>query len=338
MKSNWVDHTGSDVQNLVTVIIVNWNRKKLLQDCLESLRKQKFRDFSTIVVDNGSYDGSLELLSKYYPEIKTISLSENIGFAAANNIAFSQVETKYIALLNNDAVAHPEWLKHLTESLENDHGAGLAAAGILYHDHPEIIDRAGDGYSTAGAGILRGRGSKAKDYAQPEYIFGACAAAAMYRKTMIDLVGFFDPDFFLIYEDVDLSFRAQLSGYQCLYVPAAIVYHKVSSSIIRDSPISVYYGHRNLEWVYFQNMPSGLLLRSLWSHAVYDLAAFFYFMGKGLMKPFLRAKWHAIRSFKRIMKNRRRIQSEKRVANAYLWRLMEKERFLPRLAMRITKK
>jgi len=326
------------VQDLVTVIIVNWNGKKLLPDCLESLRKQQFKDFSTILVDNGSSDGSLDLVSRHYPEIKTISLRENMGFAVANNVAFSRAETKYVALLNNDAVAHPEWLKRLTDSLEKDQNAGFAASRILYYDNPEIIDRAGDSYSTAGAGILRGRGSKATDYGQPQYIFGACAAAAMYRKAMIDHVGFFDPKFFLIYEDVDLSFRAQLSGYQCLYVPSAIVYHKVSSSIIRDSPVSVYHGHRNLEWVYFQNMPPGLLLRSLLSHAAYDFAAFFYFTGKGMTKPFLKAKWHAIRSIKRIMKNRRQVQSEKRVDNAYLWRLIERERFLPRLALRISKK
>ena len=119
-------------------------------------------------------------------------------------------------------MAHPQWLKQLTETLENNHGAGFAAARILYYDNPEIIDRAGDGYSTAGAGVLRGRGWKAKDYARTQYIFGACGAAAMYRKAMLDRVGFFDPEFFLIYEDVDLSFRAQLCGYLCLYVPSAI--------------------------------------------------------------------------------------------------------------------
>ena len=326
------------MQDLVTVIIVNWNGKKLLPDCLESLRKQEYQHFSTILVDNGSSDGSLELISEVYPEIKVISLSENMGFAAANNAAFSQAKTKYIALLNNDAVAHPHWLKHMTEGLENDPSAGFAAARIVYDDNREIIDRAGDGYSTAGAGVLRGRGAKAKEYAQTQYIFGACAAAAMYRKAMLDHVGFFDPEFFLINEDVDLGFRGQISGYRCLYIPEAIVYHKVSSSIIRDSPVSIYYGHRNLEWVYFQNMPAGLLLRSLWSHALYDLAAFLYFACKGLAGPFLRAKWHAVRSFKRVMKNRRRIQSKKCVTNAYLWRLMERERFLPRLAMRIAKK
>ena len=325
------------MQDLVTVIIVNWNGKKLLPDCLESLRKQEFQDFSTILVDNGSSDGSVDLVSGLYPEVRIISLSRNLGFAAANNAAFSEAKTKYIALLNNDAVAHPQWLKHLTESLESNPAAGFATARILYYENREIIDRAGDGYSTAGAGVLRGRGSKAKDYAQTQYVFGACAAAAMYRKAMLDHVGFFDPEFFLIYEDVDLSFRAQLSGYPCLYVPAAEVFHMVSSSIIRDSAISIYYGHRNLEWVYFQNMPSGLLLRSLWSHALYDLAAFFYFGFKGMAGPFLRAKWDAIKSFKRIMKNRSRIQAEKSVNNAYLWRLMVKERFLPRLAMRITK-
>ena len=326
------------MQDLVTVIIVNWNGEKLLPDCLESLRKQEFQQFSTILVDNGSSDGSLEVVSEGYPEIRVISLSENTGFAAANNAAFSQASTKYIALLNNDAVAHPQWLRHLTESLENNPVAGFAASRILYYDNQEIIDRAGDGYSRAGAGVLRGRGLPAKEYAQSQTIFGACAAAAIYRKAMLDHVGFFDPEFFLLYEDVDLSFRAQLSGYPCLYVPDAVVFHKVSSSIIRDSPVSIYHGHRNLEWVYFQDMPFGLILRSFWFHAMYDLAALFYFTSRGLARPFLTAKWHAVRSFERIMKNRRRIQSEKRVSNDYLWRLMVRERFFSRLAMRIAKK
>ncbi len=325
------------MHDLVTVIIVNWNGKKFLSDCLESLRKQSFQRFSTILVDNGSTDGSLALVSTSYPEIRIISLSENRGFAAANNIAFEVIKTKYVALLNNDAVAHPQWLKHLTESLENDQSAGFAASRILYYDNPEIIDRAGDAYSTAGAGILRGRGAKAKAYTQSQAIFGACAAAAIYRKVMLDHVGFFDSEFFLIYEDVDLSFRAQLAGYACLYVPAAVVFHKVSSSIVRDSPVSIYYGHRNLEWVYFQNMPLRLLLRSLWAHVLYDLAAFFYFACRGLAKPFLRAKWHAVRNAKRILKNRRRIQAQKCVENAHLWELMTKERFLPRLTMRTAK-
>ena len=288
---------------MVSVIVVNWNGRHLLPECLESLSNQEYRPFSTILVDNGSSDGSLEFVAHRYPEIETIALSENVGFSAANNVAFQRVKTKYVALLNNDAVAHPLWLKSLVGALEMNGEAGFAASKILYHNNPGTIDRAGDSYTTAGAGLLRGRGMRSNAYDAREWIFGACAAAAVYRKSMLDDIGFFDEDFFLLYEDVDLSFRAQLRGYRCLYVPEAMVYHKASSSIVRDSPVSVYYGHRNLEWVYFQNMPWRLVLRTICAHAMYNTAALLYFTGKGATAGFVKAKWHALKVLRRLLRS-----------------------------------
>lgn len=323
---------------MISVIVVNWNGRYLLPECLESLRKQEFRHFSTILVDNGSSDGSLKFVAHRYPEVETIALSENIGFSAANNVAFQRVKTKYVALLNNDAVAHPLWLKSLVGALETNGEAGFAASKILYHNNPGIIDRAGDSYTTAGAGLLRGRGRLSNAYDVREWIFGACGAAALYRMSMLDDIGQFDEDFFLLYEDVDLSFRAQLRGYRCLYVPEAMVYHKISSSIVRDSPVSVYYGHRNLEWVYFQNMPWRLVLRTICAHAMYNTVAFLYFIAKGASIEFVKAKWHALKGIKKVLEKRRQIQAGKRVDDAYLWGILERERFLPRLMMRFGKK
>ena len=207
--------------DLITVIIVNWNGRHLLPDCLKSLQEQKFKKFNTIIVDNGSSDGSVEWLSGHHPEVRVVPLSSNRGFCAANNVGYRLVKTKYVALLNNDAVAHPLWLGRLVEALEKNSEAGFAASKILNFKEPEIIDRAGDSYTRAGVGLLRGRGMSFQDYEKQEWIFGACAAAALYDKRMIDEIGFFDEDFFLLYEDVDLSFRAQLKGYKCLYVPEA---------------------------------------------------------------------------------------------------------------------
>ncbi len=323
---------------MISVIVVNWNGRYLLSECLESLRKQEFRHFSTILVDNGSSDGSLRFVAHSYPEVETIALSENIGFSAANNMAFQRVKTKYVAVLNNDAVAHPLWLKSLVGALETNGEAGFAASKILYHNNPGTIDRAGDSYTRAGAGLLRGRGMLSNAYDAREWIFGACGAAALYRMSMLDDIGQFDEDFFLLYEDVDLSFRAQLRGYRCLYVPEAIVYHKVSSSIVRDSPVSVFYGHRNLEWVYFQNMPWRLVLRTIFAHAMYNIVAFLYFIAKGAGTDFVKAKWHALKGIKRVLGKRRQIQAGKKVDDAYLWGILEKERFLPRLMMRFGKK
>ncbi|MBW1859357.1 MAG: glycosyltransferase family 2 protein, partial [Deltaproteobacteria bacterium] len=267
---------------MVSVIIVNWNGRNLLSDCLDGLRGQAYRKFTTILVDNGSVDGSVDFVSQNYPEVEVIGLAENSGFATGNNIAIKRAKTKS--------------------------EAGLAASKMVFYDNPEIIDRAGDAYTRAGTGLLRGRGIAASSYNKQGWIFGACAGAALYRSTMLEDIGLFDEDFFLVYEDVDLSFRAQLKGYKCIFVPEAVAYHKASSSIVYDSPVSVYYSHRNLEWVYVKNMPAKLILKTICPHIVYDIAAFFYFAANGRLKEFARAKRDALRGMKRALDKRHRIQ------------------------------
>ena len=318
-----------------SIVIVNWNGKKFLSECLDGLRRQIFQPLAITLVDNGSTDGSVDFVTQNYPEVNTIALSKNLGFPAANNIVLKTVHTEYVALLNNDAVADPMWLKSLVEALEEQPEAGFAASKMLLYDNPGIIDRTGDGYSRAGAGLLRGRGMTADSYNVQEWIFGACAGAALYRTKMLRDIGIFDEDFFLLYEDVDLSFRAQLKGYKCLYVPEAIVYHKGSGSIVHDSPISVYYGHRNLEWVYVKNMPTALILKTIFPHIIYDIGAFFYFAANGRIKEFIKAKWDAMKGLKKTLQKRRQIQNNKKVDDDYIWGLLEKETFFPRLTKRI---
>jgi GT2 family glycosyltransferase len=316
---------------MVSIVIVNWNGREFLLECLEGLRRQVYRAFSVILVDNGSHDGSTAFVSENYPEVSIVALQDNRGFAAANNVALQTVETEFVALLNNDAVPDPLWLKSLVEALEEYPQAGLAASKMLLYDRRGSIDRAGDGYTRAGAALLRGRGLSADCHRVREWVFGACAAAALYRMAMLRDIGFFDEDFFLLYEDVDLSFRAQLKGYKCLYVPEALVYHKGSSSIVHDSSRSVYYGHRNLEWAYIQNMPSRLLLKTIIPHILYDIAALSYFVISGRGKDFFRAKKDALRGLKRALKKRQWIQSGKVVDDGYLWSLFDRPRLMERL-------
>jgi GT2 family glycosyltransferase len=322
---------------LISVVIVNWNGKKFIAECLDGLRKQTYKDHSIVLVDNASGDGSLELVHRNYPEVKTIPLDANLGFAVANNKAIQSIGTEYVALLNNDAVPHPGWLENLLKALEKHPEAGFAASKMLLYDRPDIIDRVGDIYTTAATALLNGRGEPSKNFNKPAWVFGACAGAAIYRKRMLDDIGLFDEDFFLLYEDVDLSFRAQLSGYKCIYAPDAIVYHKASSSIGDDSPISVYYSHRNLEWVYIHNMPGKLIKKTILNHLIYDMASFLFFVARGRGVDFIRAKWHTLKGLKRALAKRKHIQKNRTVTDDYIWSLFEKERLLPRLTRRISR-
>ena len=203
----------------VCIIIVNWNGKKFISECLDGVGKQTYRDFSIIVVDNGSDDGSIDFITKKYPGVETVSLPENLGFSVANNVALKNIQSEYVAFLNNDAVPDPFWLNSLVDALEHHPQAGFAASKMLFKDKPTIIDRAGDSYTTAGAGLLRGRGRPADNYNKQEWVFGTCAGSAIFRIQVLNETGFFDEDFFLLYEDVDLSFRAQLRGYKCFVCP-----------------------------------------------------------------------------------------------------------------------
>ena len=141
----------------VTVIIPNFNGRAMLDACLNGLREQKYASFRTILVDNGSKDGSVEYVSEHFPEVEIMALPRNVGFSAAINAAMKNIRTRFTALLNNDAVPHPRWLKNLVHGLEIHQDAGFAASKMLQLDHPDFIDRAGDAYTRAGTGWLRMR-------------------------------------------------------------------------------------------------------------------------------------------------------------------------------------
>ncbi len=172
----------------VTVIIINWNGKKILSECLEGLKRQTYLFFSTIVVDNGSTDGSADFISENFPEIKLIALKENLGFAAANNAALKIIKTKYVALLNNDAIPENIWLEKLVKALNDNSKAGFAASKMVFHDNTNVIDRVGDAYTDAGVALLRGRCEESEKFNQKEWIFGACAGAAIYRMDMLQQI------------------------------------------------------------------------------------------------------------------------------------------------------
>ncbi len=298
----------------VSVIVVNWNGAHLLAECLSALRAQTYPDVEVIVVDNASTDDSVEYVQRQFPQVRLVVLAQNLGFAGGNVEGLKSACGDYIALLNNDAVAAPNWLGELVSAMEDDERIGSCASKLVVYDRSDRIDSAGDSCATSGHGCKRGNGELVATFSDREPVFGACAGAALYRRSMIDDIGFLDEDFFLQCEDTDLNFRAQLMGWRCVFVPTAVVMHKVSTTIARLNGLPVYYSSRNEEFVWIKNMPASLMLRYLHHKLLQEAGAVAYYCFKrGEWRPFLRGKLDALRQLPRYLRKRREIQRRRRV-------------------------
>lgn len=295
----------------LSIIVVNWNGKRLISECLESLRSQTYTDFEIIVVDNGSTDGSCDYLAKMFPEIQLIRLPENRGFTGGNNEGFRQSSGTYIVLLNNDATLKEDWLELMVSVMESDPRLGSCASKIII-EGTELLDSAGDLFTTAFTGTKWGELQKAALFTEPRTLAGPCAAAAIYRRSMLEQIGFFDDDFFLNHEDTDLNLRAWLAGWHCQLVPDAVAYHKVSASIGNVSDTSVYYFSRNSLWVWIKNVPTNLMVFLLPQRILYELNSFVNFcLIHGKWSPFFRGKWDAIKGLPSMYRKRKLLKNRK---------------------------
>ncbi|MFQ5428276.1 MAG: glycosyltransferase family 2 protein [Thermodesulfobacteriota bacterium] len=306
----------------VSVLIVTYESSESITAVLESLNRQAYRDFDVVLVDNASKDETKARVETFkavstYP-LTTVYLEENRGFAGGNNIAFSHARGEYIALLNPDARAAEMWLQELTENLDRDTKAGICASRVLTWDG-SAIDSAGD-ILLSTLRVFKRESPHNSRYKQREYVFSACAAAAMYRREMIDKIGFFDEDFFLQCEDTDLSMRAQIAGWKILYLPEAVVYHEVGHSIGRASATGIYYSQRNMEFLRMKYLPASLLLKNL-PQMLFGFTADLIYFGLRQKKPgvFLRAKFDALKMAGLMLKKRKDLSNSiKAVDNTYL--------------------
>jgi len=308
----------------VSVIIVSHNGRTWLDACLTSLGRQDLARLEVVLVDNGSSDDSIALVTERFPWVHVVPLDRNLGFAGGNNAGAREARGRLLAFLNNDTEADPRWASTLKAALDGDAAVGLATSCIVFRHDPGVVDSAGDGYMRSGGGFKRGHGQPAAQHRDEMEVFGACGAACMIRRELFEELGGFDEDFFLVYEDVDLSYRAQLLDYRCAYVPDAMVTHAGSGTMGTVSRLSVYYGQRNLEWVYLKNTPWPLLLATLPGHLIYSLAGGVYLMRVGHFATWLSAKWSALAGLPSILRKRRNVQQSRRTDLRRLWTLMDR--------------
>jgi GT2 family glycosyltransferase len=300
----------------ISIVIVNWNGRRFLDACLTAVAAQQGVSAETILVDNGSTDGSAAYVAERYPWVRVVALTENLGFAAGNNAGVREARGRFVALLNNDTVADPGWLRALLSAAGGDEGV-LVTSRIVYMHDRRVIDSAGDGMLRWGGAFKRHHGDTVDAATDSREVFGVCGAACLIARRVFEELGGFDEHLFISHEDVDLSYRARLLGYRCRYAADAIVAHHGSSTLGRVSRVAVYHGQRNLEWVYLKNTPTSLMLRTLPGHLVYVAAAALHFTRAGLLGTFLRAKLAAVAGVPHVLRQRAEVQRARRVdANA----------------------
>jgi GT2 family glycosyltransferase len=325
---------------MISVVIPNWNGKHHLVKCLDSLRRQAYRDFEAILIDNGSVDGSAAFVRDNYPEVKIIELSENLGFAAGVNVGIRTAIGDYIALLNNDTEADINWLRSLSTASAENPGICFFASKLLNYYNRTVVDSAGDGLNLWLGPYKIGEKEPSENYLMQRFVFGACGGGGCYKRELFDQIGLFDEDFFAYFEDSDLSFRANLAGFRCLLVPNAVIYHKVAATSGANNRSKDRFDiMRRRNYVYFvlKNYPLSFLMYYLpFIFAVHCLK-FITYLCRGRFRVAFMTQWEVVKGLPKVLEKRRAIMAGRRIGNFEirsrcipkydLWRAIVRKKF-----------
>jgi GT2 family glycosyltransferase len=247
-----------------SILLLNWNGKHLLQECVDSVLEQSDRDFEILVVDNGSTDGSAEFIrTEYGDRVRLVPLEKNLGFSGGNNVGIGRARGRWVVFLNNDTRVDSRWLEELHSAAGRYPEVPVFACKVLNYFRRDEIDTVG--HLLYPDGISRGRGRLEKDtgqYDREEEVIFPSGCAAAYRKDLLDAIGGFDESFFAYGDDTELGLRARIYGARCMLVPKAVVFHKYSSTVGTYSEFKVYQVERNRFWVMVKYFPLRWILVS----------------------------------------------------------------------------
>lgn len=305
----------------VTVCVLNYDGRDMLDILLPSLFGQTARGFGVHVIDNGSRDGSPEHVTEHWPQVHVVRIPENVGVTRAMNRAVLSAETPYVAILNNDLELAPTWLEEMRGALEAHPEAASADCKLINFHRRGEIDGAGDLLQWTGECHKRGFGEPDRgQYDVPGEIFSASAGAALYRRAAFDDVGLFDEDFWAYYEDVDWGFRAQLRGHRCRFVPSAVAYHMGSATTSRDRGTYSHLMPRNNLQMLVKNFPAAALLRHAPRIALFEARYWAADLRDGLGRAHARGWWQALRMAPKLVRKRRAVQRARRIGTRELER------------------
>jgi len=305
----------------ILVVILNFNGWQDTLTCVDAVLKQSYKNFHIYLIDNGSKDESLEKLTKYenHGKITFFKNPVNDGFSGGVNIGIKHAmehDYEYVALLNNDATITKEWLEILLESSRRT-GAS-ATTGLLLDGDGKKIESTGDGYSAWGLPFPRQRDEPVKDARDSEFVFGGTAGATLYTTALFKDIGLFDETFFAYFEDTDISFRAQLAGHTAYYEKSAIAYHDHGTTSSKMPGFTVQQTFKNLPLFFWKDVPLAMLpVIGVRFFACFGLM-YVRALLRGQFKPATTGLLKGIALLPHAFKERRRIQKNKRVTNAYL--------------------
>lgn len=303
----------------ISIIIPNWNGKRFLKTCLDSIYNQSSNNFEIIFVDDCSTDDSIEFVKKNYPDIKIVEKKRNSGFPSSVNLGIKAAKGKFVALLNNDTELDKDWIKEIITAAEEYPEAGFFASKMLDFKNRSIIDSCGDEIAWSGRSYKIGELEKdGEKFNKNRFVFGACAGAAVYKKEVFDKIGLFDEDFSFYLEDVDIDFRAQLAGFKCLFVSKARVYHIGSATAGKKSPFSFKMMIKNHYHVIYKNFPTKKIWQNLFKIMYSDIRFFAAAIKYHFVREYFWGMFHALSEHSKMVTKRKNIQKNRKVTLEYL--------------------
>jgi len=307
-------------KNKLAVVIPSWNAADSIGQCLDSLLSQTTQP-EIIVVENGSTDNSVTFIRDKYPSVVLLEQARNFGFAGGVNIGIKKAMAdgaKYIALFNNDAVADKSWLQNLVKVLDGEDRVGIVTSKLM-DSHKTHLDSTGDYYTTWGLPYPRGRGEPVSDkYDKDTAIFAASGGASLYRVEMLKQIGLFDEAFFAYYEDVDMSWRAQLAGWQVCYEPSAEAYHQIGATSAKIKGFTTYQTMKNLPILMRKNVPLPLALTVGPRFWLAYCSFFWSAVWRGQFWPAFKGVVMSVYYLPHILIARRKIQKNRQVSIDYI--------------------
>jgi N-acetylglucosaminyl-diphospho-decaprenol L-rhamnosyltransferase len=311
-----------------SVLIVNFNGGAYVQGALDSLKAQTHRSFEVILLDNASADGSVDNLdTSGLPAFTLMRETENHGFARGNNLAAARARGRWLALLNPDAAARPDWLAEILAGTRRHTGVtSFACTQLWMHDETKL-DGAGDNYLLFGIPWRGGYRRPSTEIPAEGTCFSPCGASAVYHRETFGAAGGFDERLFCFCEDVDLGFRLRLEGGTCVFLPDAIVAHAGGGLSDKVSGFAVRYGTRNRLWVYLKCMPLPLLLVTLPAHIALTAAILLRGLSTGRFSDAMKGLVDAVRGLGPVLEDRRTVQTLRTaslpdIARAMAWNPM----------------